>query len=157
MIHLSREEYLKRAPKKRIASGILLFNQKGELLILKPIYKDVWSIPGGVVEENESPRQAAIREAKEETGLDILEVDFLSVEYSKKGADESMQLIFSGGELDEVQISNIKVAEGEISEYKFLPVEEALELLSVTQAARVKAGLKEKGVYFEGGSTGGKI
>ncbi len=30
-----------------------------------------WSFPGGGIEEKESPKEGAIREAKEETGLDI--------------------------------------------------------------------------------------
>ena len=33
-----------------------------------PLY---WDIPGGMVEEEELPRDAAIRETKEEVGLDV--------------------------------------------------------------------------------------
>ena len=33
--------------------------------------KGKWTIPGGLVELTESPEQAVVREAKEETGLDV--------------------------------------------------------------------------------------
>ena len=35
-----------------------------------------WGLPGGGVESNETPEQAAVREAKEETCLDIVLTDF---------------------------------------------------------------------------------
>ena len=38
--------------------------------------KRFWGLPGGGVEEDETPEQAAIREAKEETCLDIELADF---------------------------------------------------------------------------------
>lgn len=34
-------------------------------------YSGMWGLPGGGVEENETPTDAVIREVKEETGLDI--------------------------------------------------------------------------------------
>lgn len=57
-------QYYKGLPKKRMGVGALFLNDKNEILIVKPSYKDHWSVPGGVVDENESPRQACIREVK---------------------------------------------------------------------------------------------
>jgi 8-oxo-dGTP diphosphatase len=46
----------------------------GDIVLVKrknDPFKGLWCMPGGMVEENETVEQAAIREAKEETGLDI--------------------------------------------------------------------------------------
>ncbi len=51
--------------------------------------KGKWTIPGGLVELAESPEQAVIREAKEETGLDVdnpILIDVVSnVDLDEKG------------------------------------------------------------------------
>src|ERR1051326_1661268 len=57
-------------PRKRMAAAMLLFDMAGRVLLVKPVYKDYWDAPGGVVERNESPREAAHREVREELGLD---------------------------------------------------------------------------------------
>ena len=54
------------------ASGIVM-NSKGEWLVVKKTYgglKGMWSLPAGFVDGNETADNAAIREVKEETGLD---------------------------------------------------------------------------------------
>jgi predicted NUDIX family NTP pyrophosphohydrolase len=63
----------------KISAGILLFrfiNGHPEILLFHPggpywAKKDVgvWSIPKGLLNENEEPIEAAVRELKEETGL----------------------------------------------------------------------------------------
>ncbi len=65
----------------KMSAGILLFrfiNEHPEILLLHPggpywAKKDVgaWSIPKGLLNENEEPKQAAVRELKEETGIDV--------------------------------------------------------------------------------------
>ena len=52
-----------------VASGILIEN--GKVLMIRHPRLGVWLYPGGHVEPNETPREAAVREFKEETGLDV--------------------------------------------------------------------------------------
>ena len=53
--------------------GIFVINGKKVLLAKRGIepFKGWWDSVGGFIEEGESPEEAAIREAKEETNLDI--------------------------------------------------------------------------------------
>lgn len=54
------------------AAGIVM-NGNGEWLVVKKKYgglKGIWSFPAGFVDNTETADQAAIREVKEETGLD---------------------------------------------------------------------------------------
>ncbi|MCL2016135.1 MAG: NUDIX domain-containing protein [Defluviitaleaceae bacterium] len=50
------------------ATGIV-FNRKGEILMIKHKKLGVWLPPGGHVHENELPNVAALREIFEETGI----------------------------------------------------------------------------------------
>ena len=56
-------------------AGVILFNRKGEFLLLLrdniPTigYPDHWTITGGVIEEGETPEEAALREVQEEIGF----------------------------------------------------------------------------------------
>jgi len=58
--------------KKRAASAnVICESHQGNLLVVKAKYKPYWSLPGGWIDRNESPRDAAIRELHEEIGLEV--------------------------------------------------------------------------------------
>ena len=132
-------------PKKRIAAGALIFNGD-KILIVKPEYKDYWSFPGGVIESFESPSEGLKREVKEEVGLEVQVVKPFVIEYLKRlkkdKKDESLQFLFLCKLAKGEKFSNIDLAKGEISDYKFLPPKEAMKMISKRSAKRLKAGLK---------------
>lgn len=55
----------------KITCGLFLINKEDELLCVHPTNHpiDVWSVPKGIVDENETYLQAAIRETYEETSI----------------------------------------------------------------------------------------
>ena len=63
--------YYNTLPKKRMGASALFLDTQNNLLLVKPTYRPFWLLTGGVIEENESPRIACLREVKEELGLDI--------------------------------------------------------------------------------------
>ncbi|HET7144147.1 MAG TPA: NUDIX domain-containing protein [Anaerolineales bacterium] len=59
--------------------GVFTFNQTNELLLIKSHkWPGKYVVPGGHVELGEKLEEAAIREAKEETGLDIYDLHFVN-------------------------------------------------------------------------------
>ena len=51
--------------------NVVVENDKGEILMIRRTDNDNWALPGGAIDLGESVTQAAIRETKEETGIDV--------------------------------------------------------------------------------------
>jgi len=67
-----------------IGSVVVVLNKRDEVLILKrppgvDWSPDKWALPGGKLEENETPLTAAIRETKEETTLDVRKLKIINL------------------------------------------------------------------------------
>lgn len=138
------EEYSKMLPKKQVGTAVLLFNEKGELLIVKPDYREGWLVPGGACDDDESPLHCAIRETKEEIGLDITQLQLVGIYYGpRKGVfTDSLKFIFSGGTLTDEQISQIKLQTEELEKYDFVPPEDAVHLFTSSLQKSIPACLE---------------
>jgi len=63
--------------KKKLTCGALIF-YKNKMLICRPRWdSEIWNLPKGVKEDNETTLDAAIREIKEETNILINEEDIV--------------------------------------------------------------------------------
>ena len=149
-------DYYSNLPKKRMGAGALFFDKTGKLLIVKPSYKDYWSIPGGVVDKDESPKEGCLREIREEIGLSISDIEFVSVSYSpdKDDKGESLQFMFDAGVLGDSDISKIKIDGKEIIDFRFVSIEESVKLLNQQGLARrilkdIEAIKKDRPIYIE--------
>lgn len=57
----------------------VVFNDKDEILMVKERADGLWSIPGGWADVGYTPSEVAVKEIKEETGLDVEAVRLLAV------------------------------------------------------------------------------
>jgi ADP-ribose pyrophosphatase YjhB (NUDIX family) len=79
----------------------LVTDGDGRILVVRPTYLREWMLPGGRVERGETPHAAAVRETREETGLDIaLERLVLVDARSPQGTSFVFAAGVRGGELE---------------------------------------------------------
>jgi ADP-ribose pyrophosphatase YjhB (NUDIX family) len=73
----------------------------GRILVVRPTYAHEWMLPGGRVERGETPQGAAVREVREETGLDVV-LDRLLLVDARMARDTSFVFAghVTGGELE---------------------------------------------------------
>lgn len=122
----------------RVAAGVLFNDGNGRVLLVNPTYKKGWEIPGGYVEVGESPRAAAIREVKEELGLDIDVRNLLVLDWAPHPNEgDKLLIIFDGGQLDQDTLDKVIFADGELSAAQFFTPEELSDVLPDRLAKRV--------------------
>ncbi len=99
-----------------------------ELLLIKHRLGGHWSFPKGHVELGESERQTALREVKEETGLDIeLKSGFReSVQYCPRPNLSKKVVYFIG----EALTSDVRRQEEEIIDTMWVPISTAEEVVT---------------------------
>ena len=80
---------------------------------------EYWDIPGGMVEEGEMPKDAAIRETKEEVNLDITIGPILHEDsnYDKEKGTVFTRIVYQAELLEGQDESNIILQKDEHSEY----------------------------------------
>ena len=62
-----------------VFSGGCLFDEDGRVLLQRRGDCNKWGFPGGAIELGETPEEAAVREFREETGLDIKVSDIIGI------------------------------------------------------------------------------
>jgi ADP-ribose pyrophosphatase YjhB (NUDIX family) len=132
----------------------MIFDPAGRLLILKPIYKSGWTIPGGVMEIGETPWAACRREVREECGLTVENgrlacVDFRPPHHGQPGG---LRFLFDCGALPEESLAALVLQLGEISKYRIESLPAALDRLRKPIRRRVTAAIRSGGLcYLENG------
>ncbi len=123
------------------------------LLLLRTTYKPNWALPGGCVEEGESPLQACLREVEEETGL-IRTTGTLRCVDHRKPDDRvvgGLRFIFDLGACSPVRTSHFGCRLRKSS--RLVTPDEACHLVDTAQARRLATVLKSLSevIYLENG------
>src|SRR3954447_22872141 len=126
----------------RVAAGMLVHDDQGRVLMVRPTYKDGWDIPGGYVEPDESPAQAAERELAEELDLHRPPGRLLVVDWAPHPAEgDKLLFVFDGGALTSSDVAVLLPDGKEIAEVRFWPAKDLDELAPARLARRLRLAL----------------
>ncbi len=133
-------------PAKRIGAGVLFTDDLGRVLLVRPTYKQTWEVPGGLVEEGESPHEAATRELTEEIGLDRPAGRLLCVDWvpPRDPKTDGLMLLFDGGVLAPDEMTAIALPPEELSEYRFVASSDLERYVAEHMSRRLVAGLQAR-------------
>ncbi|MBT4120688.1 MAG: nucleotide exchange factor GrpE [Candidatus Magasanikbacteria bacterium] len=114
-----------------LVAAAFILNKKGEVFLVRaPHWSNKLVIPGGHIEMGESAEETTVREIKEETNLDIHNIEFLKYEeikdskyYTKK--KHLLSILFKAELKDDSQ--EVILDEKEGSEYFWLNLKDAIE------------------------------
>lgn len=123
----------------------LITAPSGEVLLVKPNYRDHWSVPGGVLEFGERPEDGCAREVREELGLDLPADPMLVVQWLPVEGDRSkpvMAFVFDGGVLDDP--GQIVLQEEELDDYRLVPPSELDQYLPKSMLERMTGALRAR-------------
>ena len=112
------------------------------VLLVKPNYRDLWSLPGGILEDGEAPHRGCVREVEEELGLSLPAGPLLAVGWA---APEGLRprpivgFVFDGGVLADP--GQIRLQEEELDAWRFTEPAEFEQFLPPFAVSRVRAAL----------------
>ncbi|MEV4195497.1 NUDIX hydrolase [Streptomyces toxytricini] len=91
----------------------------GRVLVVNPVYKERWNLPGGHLDEGELPTAALRRELREEIGLDLEVGGLLVTAWLARPEGAHVFHVFEGPQLTPEQQQRITLQESEIGEIRF--------------------------------------
>lgn len=126
------------------AVGILAINEKNEVILIKQFRKTVekhlWEIPAGKIEQGENPKDAAIRELKEETGYVAKNVKLINKFYTSPGFSNQKVYLYLATDLEKTdeEFESMKYIETHLIDFN-----EALEMVfeNVIQDAKTSIAI----------------
>ncbi|WP_309244527.1 NUDIX hydrolase [Micromonospora parastrephiae] len=140
------------------AAAAFITDSAGNVLLVKPTYRDHWAFPGGYVDENEYPHDACAREIREELGISVEVGELLVVDWAPPAGQRPRAIIsftFDCGSI--ASLGGVNLSRRELEDFAFFSRQEAEQRLPDNVAARVHAAMRARArhapVYLAGGMT----
>lgn len=132
-------------PRKRLIAHVLIRDDTGRILLCDTAFKTDWELPGGIVEPGEAPRDAAIREVREELGIDLVVGRLLVADWMPPylGWEDAIELIFDGGRVTEADLTAFSLQENEITSVSLLTLDQAAEVVTPLSHRRLSVAVSQ--------------
>ncbi|MGH3156546.1 MAG: NUDIX domain-containing protein, partial [Streptosporangiaceae bacterium] len=140
-----QEQWYAGLPSMTGATAALITAPSGWPLLVKPNYRDNWSLPGGILEHGEAPHVGCAREVAEEIGLTITPAGLLAVAWLPPDGIRPRSFVFfmfDGGEV--AADVEIKLQAEELDDYRFVDPGELAAYLPPFIEARVRGALEAR-------------
>lgn len=125
------------------SAALVVENARGQVLLIRswryPIQQEGWEIPAGSVDCGEDPAAAAIREVKEETGLDVNHLVLLCQFYPSNGMSDQKVYVYEG----KAEESEFILDEREIEEARWFAPEVLHQMLN---SGQIQCGISQLGL-----------
>ena len=128
---------------KFVGAAASIFDQEGRILLVRHNYgPHNWELPGGGVEPNESPIDAARREVREETGLTVTVEGLTGVYY--RPDNDSIHFVFLCRYVD----GTLRADPSEIEDCGYYPADSVPRPTSSFTLQRISDALSDSGRAF---------
>jgi len=138
-----------RQPGVVLSAAAVIGDGHGRVLLVKPNYRELWSLPGGICEFREPPHEGCAREVTEELGLTFTPGRLLSVDWRISLPMYGPQarpvgfFLFDGGTLD--SLDGIRLQPEELDDCRFVPESDLEAYLPPGSPERLRAALAARG------------
>ncbi|WP_338787000.1 NUDIX hydrolase [Metabacillus sp. FJAT-53654] len=106
----------------KVAVAVMVINAEDEFLLVKS--RRGWEFPGGFIEDEEAIKDAAIREVKEESGINIELMKFLGLEQDIERT--TCVFLFKGR-----PVSGKLTSSYETEDVGYYPLDEVMNMISI--------------------------
>jgi ADP-ribose pyrophosphatase YjhB (NUDIX family) len=134
------------------ATAVVIVDENNDILLQQRSDNELWGLPGGLLEVNESIAEGAVREVKEETNLDIEIVRFIGVFLNPfmRWLEKDIAKVYSFAFVAKVIGNDLLINDSESLDFKYFSYETLPKIHSIDNLQIIEAYYKNQKNLVEG-------